>query len=332
MDKVSILVAVYNTEQYLAQCLDSLLCQSHSDIEIICIDDASTDNSLSILHSYAATDSHIIVLQQDVNSGQSKARNLGLKHATGQYICMVDSDDTLAPDAIECIVRTFRQYPTTDCVLFDLMHWYPDNRLETYHYRTEQRVFTGSEALRYSIHWDIHGVYALRSHIHKNIPYDESTRYTADDITTKLHYFASREVRRCDGKYFYRQNLSSVSNAVSIRRFDVFIADLSLKRHLISLGCDKSILRLHERYRWHNLINYWYFFITHRQHFTATEQQEITNSFNHHASTIDNTLLPLSLKLRTLYIPFCGIRGMKLWAEHYCDIRNFIVHTILRKE
>lgn len=81
--KVSILVAVYNTEQYLRECLDSLLGQTHNNIQIICIDDASTDNSLAILNDYASRDSRIIVLRNDVNSGQSKSRNLGLKHATG---------------------------------------------------------------------------------------------------------------------------------------------------------------------------------------------------------------------------------------------------------
>lgn len=323
--KVSILVAVYNTERYLRECLDSLICQSHSDIEIICIDDASTDGSLAILQEYASHDSRIMVLRHEINSGQSKARNLGLQHATGHYICMVDSDDMLAPDAIEQIVNTFTHNPITDCVLFDLYHLLENGDILPYHYRTHCQVFTGEEALKYSIHWDIHGVYALRADIHKRIPYDESTRYTADDITTKLHYISSREVRRCNGRYFYRQHSASISNAVSIRRFDTFIADLSLKRHLENLNCDIEILRMHERYRWHNLINYWYYFIQNQEFFTVSEQEEITQSFNYHASTIDNSLLPLSLKLRTLFIPFTGVKGMKLWAKYYLSLRQIIV-------
>lgn len=323
--KVSILVAVYNTEHFLRDCLDSLINQSHRDIQIICIDDASTDGSLAILNEYAALDNRIIVLRNEVNSGQSKARNHGLKYTTGDYICMVDSDDTLAPDAIAQLVNTFTQHPLTDCVLFNLVLQYPDGTLTPYHNRTSQTVFSGDEALCLSIDWSIHGVYALRADIHKSIPYDESTRYTADDITTKLHYHASREVRLSNATYYYRQHDNSISNAITIRRFDVFVADFALKKHLEKLNCKRHIMQRQERYRWHNLINYWYIFSTNKQLFTPQEQQEIEQSFDFHASTLDHTLLPLSLKLRTLFIPFLGIKGMKFWAKYYCSFRQFIL-------
>ena len=237
--KVSILVAVYNTEHFLRDCLDSLLNQSHRDIQIICIDDASTDGSLAILNEYAALDNRIIVLRNEVNLGQSKARNHGLKYATGDYICMVDSDDMLDPNAIAQLVNTFTQHPLTDCVLFNLVLQYPDGTLTPYHNRTSQTVFSGDEALCLSIDWSIHGVYALRADIHISIPYDESTRYTADDITTKLHYHASREVCLSNATYYYRQHDNSISNAITIRRFDVFVV---CNRHL-SIGSQNAICR-----------------------------------------------------------------------------------------
>ena len=119
--KVSILVAVYNTEKYLRECLDSLLNQTYANLQIICIDDASTDGSLAILKEYAARDSRILVLKNEVNLGQSKARNYGLQYADGDYCGMVDSDDWLALDAIEKIVDTFKSNPETDTVLLDLL-------------------------------------------------------------------------------------------------------------------------------------------------------------------------------------------------------------------
>lgn len=323
--KVSILVAVYNTEQYLRECLDSLLGQTHNNIQIICIDDASTDNSPAILNDYASRDSRIIVLRNDVNSGQSKSRNLGLKHATGDYICMVDSDDTLAPDAIAQLIETFANNPLTDCVMFNLILQQTNGTLTPYNNRTDKTVFSGEEALELSINWIIHGVYALRADIHKRIPYDESTRYTADDITTKLHFFASREVRLSNAIYYYRQHDKSISNAMTIRRFDVFIADYALKKHLERLNCKRDILKRQEKYRWYNLINHWYIFSVNKNSFTTQEQQEIVESFDYHAATLDHSLLPLSLKLRTLFIPFCGVNGMKLWAKYYCSLRQFII-------
>ena len=94
MEKVmiSVIVPVYNVENYLGKCLDSLINQTYKDIEIICINDGSTDNSLNILREYEQMDSRIIIIDQK-NGGLSNARNIGLKEAAGEYIMFVDSDD-----------------------------------------------------------------------------------------------------------------------------------------------------------------------------------------------------------------------------------------------
>lgn len=92
MTKVSIIVPVYNVENYLERCLQSLVKQTLKDIEIICINDGSTDNSKNILEQYAKEDNRIILINQE-NSGVSKARNKGLELAKGEYIGFIDSDD-----------------------------------------------------------------------------------------------------------------------------------------------------------------------------------------------------------------------------------------------
>lgn len=89
---VSIIIPVYNAENYLPQCLDSILSQTLKNIEIICVDDGSTDNSYRILQKYALKDSRVKIIHQD-NKGSSAARNTGLKVASGKYIGYVDSDD-----------------------------------------------------------------------------------------------------------------------------------------------------------------------------------------------------------------------------------------------
>ncbi|MDR2342227.1 MAG: glycosyltransferase, partial [Campylobacteraceae bacterium] len=93
--KVSVIIPVYNVESYLKQCLDSVINQTLKDIEIICVDDGSTDNSLAILNEYAQKDKRITVLSQK-NSGAGVARNRGLAIAKGEYIHFMDSDDYLA--------------------------------------------------------------------------------------------------------------------------------------------------------------------------------------------------------------------------------------------
>lgn len=101
MPKVSIIIPTYNVEMYLKECLDSAINQTIEDIEILCVDDCSTDNSLKILNDYAKKDSRIHVIALDKNSKQGYARNRALDIAKGEFIVFVDADDYLAPDAVE---------------------------------------------------------------------------------------------------------------------------------------------------------------------------------------------------------------------------------------
>lgn len=97
---ISVIVPVYNSEKHLRKCLDSICGQSYSNLEILCVNDGSTDASTAILEEYAAKDKRIKALSQK-NAGQGAARNLALNHATGEWVTGVDSDDYLEPDAYE---------------------------------------------------------------------------------------------------------------------------------------------------------------------------------------------------------------------------------------
>ena len=97
---ISVIIPVYNVESYLNECLDSVCKQSFKDIEIICVNDGSTDESLEILSSYAKKDSRVRIITQE-NGGPGHARNVGLMHASGEYVLFVDSDDFLCENALE---------------------------------------------------------------------------------------------------------------------------------------------------------------------------------------------------------------------------------------
>ncbi len=103
--KISFVVPVYNTERFLSMTLDSILAQTFRDIEVICSDDGSTDASPQILAAYAAKDPRVKVVTAEKNGGVSRARNLGLEHATGEYVWFFDSDDLLHPQAAEIMLR-----------------------------------------------------------------------------------------------------------------------------------------------------------------------------------------------------------------------------------
>lgn len=102
MPQVSIIVPVYNEERYLRECLDSILNQSCKDIEIICVNDGSSDNSAKIIEEYSLKDKRIKVIMQR-NEGLSCARNRAIAEATGKYILCVDADDYIRTDAIEIL-------------------------------------------------------------------------------------------------------------------------------------------------------------------------------------------------------------------------------------
>ncbi len=104
---VSVIVPVHNAEDYVALCLDSVLLHGDVDLEIICVNDGSTDSSLAILERYAATFDCITVIDQP-NAGLSGARNSGLAAATGTYVCFLDSDDWWRPVDVAALIRSAR--------------------------------------------------------------------------------------------------------------------------------------------------------------------------------------------------------------------------------
>jgi glycosyltransferase involved in cell wall biosynthesis len=109
LSAITIIVPVYNTEIYLHRCINSIIDQSFSDIEILLINDGSTDNSLHILSEYAKQDGRIRIINQE-NRGLSAARNVGIRSAAGEYILHIDSDDYIEPDMCEAMYIEARKY------------------------------------------------------------------------------------------------------------------------------------------------------------------------------------------------------------------------------
>lgn len=104
MEKVSIIVPVYNVEKYLTECIESILCQTYPNIEIIMVEDKSLDKSLEVAKRYEHY-SNVVLLENGENKGVGYSRNRGIRHATGNYIMFVDSDDILTPVAVEYLVK-----------------------------------------------------------------------------------------------------------------------------------------------------------------------------------------------------------------------------------
>lgn len=107
--RISVIVPVYNVEEYLSRCVDSILAQTHSNLEVILVDDGAKDASGSICDGYAAQDPRVKVIHKK-NGGLSSARNRGLEAAGGEYIAFVDSDDWIEPDAYAHLLHIMEKY------------------------------------------------------------------------------------------------------------------------------------------------------------------------------------------------------------------------------
>lgn len=140
---VSIIIPVYNVEHFLPQCLDSLLCQTLKDIEIICVNDGSTDNSLEVLNEYAPRDERIIVLEQS-NAGVSVARNNALKYVKGEYYMFLDSDDWLEQDTCEVAYNAAKQ-KDADCLMFSYVKEFGDHSVVNHIFEKEFIIWEGEE-------------------------------------------------------------------------------------------------------------------------------------------------------------------------------------------
>ena len=99
--EISVIVTVYNIENYIRECLDSILNQEDVNLECICVDDVSTDRSLEIVKEYAQRDQRITIIQNQKNMGLSSSRNVGFRHASGEYLYNIDGDDYLKPGALK---------------------------------------------------------------------------------------------------------------------------------------------------------------------------------------------------------------------------------------
>ena len=142
LPKISIIVPVYNVAEYLPQCLDSLVNQSYSNIEIICVDDGSTDRSSEILSVYASRYSSIRIVNQE-NQGLSGARNTGIEHANGEYIMFVDSDDWLDIETCEVMCRYAEKY-AADSVMCSYTKEYEEHSNVNHIFETDL-IWKGNE-------------------------------------------------------------------------------------------------------------------------------------------------------------------------------------------
>ena len=147
MYKISIVVPVYNAQEYLHCCLDSILAQTFKDFELLIIDDGSTDNSLAICKQYM-TDYRVHVVHQ-ANSGVSVARNRGIEMAKGEWIMFIDSDDDVEPEMLSMMYATITSYPSLDLIIggYNTLIWSNDEIVRRCLHTHSSKYFCNRQSL-----------------------------------------------------------------------------------------------------------------------------------------------------------------------------------------
>ncbi|QAT26268.1 glycosyltransferase family 2 protein [Weissella cibaria] len=145
-DKVSVIVPIYNVDQWLDKCLKSIIRQQYSNLEIILVDDGSTDNSPLIIEKYADLDERIIVLRKE-NGGLSDSRNLGLEKSDGDFILFVDGDDWLENNAVSTLMEV-QKSAKVDLVLFPYKRIYATQTILAELMDEEEKYLDGNDWLR----------------------------------------------------------------------------------------------------------------------------------------------------------------------------------------
>lgn len=151
MIKVSIIIPVYNAKEYLRRCLDSVCNQTLKDIEIICVNDCSTDNSLDILNEYAQKYKQLKIIDCRENKGESAARNIGLESAAGEYIGFVDNDDEIDLDFYEKLYNSAKE-KNSDIAKGEV-HIIDYDGSETYGNLNQKIAANNNELLYFAYHW-----------------------------------------------------------------------------------------------------------------------------------------------------------------------------------
>lgn len=229
---LSIIVPVYNVQEYLDACINSLLSQTYERIEIILVDDGSTDDSGRICERYASLDPRIRVIHKE-NGGLSDARNAGIEIAKGEYIGFVDSDDWISTKMYEVLLRNL-EVSKADIAVCERVAVYPD-RMEDCGGTDSICVLNQEESLDILYANKKYGSYAcnklFRKELFKSIRFPKGRLFEDIYIMHELFGLANRVVFIDTGLYFYLQRPNSIVNSNNLDNWEEYVDALVFKRN-----------------------------------------------------------------------------------------------------
>lgn len=346
-EKISIIIPVYNVELYLEKCLNSIINQTYKNIEIICINDGSKDNSLNILKKYQKKDKRITIIDKK-NNGLSSARNNGIKVSTGEYITFVDSDDWLEKNAIEILYNTIKKENVdvvrgNYCINYDYNDTNIKNKgnlykLENQKYYTQDKNFANKIIDKF-----ITGkipcyscLFLIKKEITNKISFKEDIKFMEDTIFFQELMNNIDSIYLLDKPlYHYYQNPNSLSRSNKNYTKNMYILieinKITNKIMINSKFYSKERIELLNTTQLYLILNYFYYIY----HFNNKSKPEIINEINKilNNKDMENIIKNSNLKLLPIYIRIFVIlpikKKYKLLFILY-NIRKTIIDTITK--
>lgn len=233
---ISVIVPIYNVAPYVAKCLESLKKQTMREIEVICIDDGSTDESGKIADEYAKDDERFRVIHTE-NCGLSAARNRGIDESLAEWIMFVDSDDWVSKEFCRIPHENATRY-AADLVVFNVIQSKENGRIKCAKRKEETDRYTDFETLideSNTVAWNK----LYKKELFKGVRYPEGHVYEDVATTHKLIYKANRIYKCSDNLYFHRNRKGSISRS-NESRIDEYRAKTKRSQELVDMGYSKS--------------------------------------------------------------------------------------------
>jgi glycosyltransferase involved in cell wall biosynthesis len=220
--RVSVVMAVYNKAPYLRQSIGSVLNQDMGDLELICVDAASTDGSLQILKDYAARDPRIKVFSTTYSRIPAATKNYGIDRTTGEYVFNLDADDYLQSDTLGKMVDRLQE-TDADAIVPDLQTVSETGENQPPYISgvkgDRNILLSNRQAVTESLDWTIHGFALWKGDLIRRIRLEEFGTYS-DEYSTRVLFFNCRKVGFSDGTYYHRISNKSLTSKLSLQLYD----------------------------------------------------------------------------------------------------------------
>lgn len=256
--KISILIPVYNGMPYLKQNIECLLQQTLKDIEIICIDDFSTDDSVSYLESISKQDNRLKLIRRTSKGGNAiKGIVYGLPYCNGDYFFYTSQDDFMDSDCLELLYNKAVS-KNADIVVPDMIYFYENRKDNPGIFQSEEAYLngmSGQQAFIKSLNWSISGMFLQKMSFARQIGWDDMF-YNSCEYATRTHLYHANKVEFVKTKFFYRQdNSNALTKQIKPFTFECLqtsmrIIDFQIQHQIPSKIIRKSLLRLISEYKY----------------------------------------------------------------------------------